>query len=115
MNMPGRIIATVLAVVLVLSLSAAAQNPQARYQLIPAQTELRNGERTSHEVFLLDTQTGKVWKFVAGIGRVTELPENKQGADNAGGSLIGVQAGAFVPVDRIEASAVLENRPHKVR
>ncbi len=40
-----------------------------RYQLVPAQVESQGDPATTtvttHEVFMLDTQTGKVWRYTA--------------------------------------------------
>lgn len=45
----------------------AAPPPNGRYQLIAAEVENQDqsGNFTSHEVFLLDTQTGSLWRFQA--------------------------------------------------
>ncbi|MGA2337417.1 MAG: hypothetical protein WA383_05770 [Terriglobales bacterium] len=73
-----------------------------RYQLVPAQVDSLSGETVQHTVFLLDTQTGKVWKYVAS-GQPKTLREKDQTRDLSGGStIIGMTPGTFVPVDRIE-------------
>jgi len=78
--------------------SAAAS----RYQLVPAQVDSLSGETVQHTVFLLDTQTGKVWKYVAS-GQPKTLKDKDQTRDLSGGStIIGLTPGTFVPVDRIE-------------
>jgi len=73
-----------------------------RYQLVPAQVDSLSGETVQHTVFLLDTQTGKVWKYVAS-GQPKTLKDKDQTRDLSGGStIIGLTPGTFVPVDRIE-------------
>ena len=95
--------------VLCLILVAAGQKPSpkpepaasSRYQLVPAQVDSLTGG-VQHTVFLLDTQTGKVWKYVAS-GQPKMLKEKDQTTDLSGGSTtIGLTPGTFVPVDRIE-------------
>ncbi len=72
-----------------------------RYQLVPAQVDSLTGE-VQHTIFLLDTQTGKVWKYVAS-GQPKTLQGKDQTTDLSGGStIIGLTPGTFVPVDRIE-------------
>jgi len=72
-----------------------------RYQLVPAQVDSLTGE-VQHTVFLLDTQTGKVWKYVAS-GQPKTLKDKDQTTDLSGGStIVGLTPGTFVPVDRIE-------------
>jgi len=99
--------------VLCLILVAAGQksSPKAepaassRYQLVPAQVDSLTGEKVQHTVFLLDTQTGKVWKYVAS-GQQKMLKDKDQTSDLSGGStIIGLTPGTFVPVDRIEFAA----------
>jgi hypothetical protein len=101
-----------LCVPLCLTLVAAAQNPSSkpappaaansRYQLVPAQVDSLTGGTVQHTVFLLDTQTGKVWKYVAS-GQPKTLKDKDQTTDLSGGStIIGLTPGTFVPVDRIE-------------
>ena len=76
-----------------------------RYQLVPAQVDSLSGETVQHTVFLLDTQTGKVWKYVAS-GQPKTLKDKDQTRDLSGGStIIGLTPGTFVPVDRIEFAA----------
>ena len=96
--------------VLCLTLVAAGQKSSpkpepagsSRYQLVPAQVDSLSGETVQHTVFLLDTQTGKVWKYVAS-GQPKMLKEKDQTTDLSGGSTtIGLTPGTFVPVDRIE-------------
>jgi hypothetical protein len=73
-----------------------------RYQLVPAQVDSLGGGTVQHTVFLLDTQTGKVWKYVAS-GQPKTLKEKDQTTDLSGSSTtIGLTPGTFVPVDRIE-------------
>jgi hypothetical protein len=93
-----------------LTLVAAGQKPSpkpepaasSRYQLVPAQVDSLTGEKVQHTVFLLDTQTGKVWKYVAS-GQPKTLKEKDQTTDLSGGStIVGLTPGTFVPVDRIE-------------
>jgi hypothetical protein len=95
--------------VLCLTLVAAGQKSSpkpepagsSRYQLVPAQVDSLTGG-VQHTVFLLDTQTGKVWKYVAS-GQPKMLKEKDQTTDLSGGSTtIGLTPGTFVPVDRIE-------------
>jgi len=95
--------------VLCLTLVAAGQKSSpkpepagsSRYQLVPAQVDSLTGG-VQHTVFLLDTQTGKVWKYVAS-GQPKTLREKDQTRDLSGGStIIGLTPGTFVPVDRIE-------------
>src|ERR1019366_5658527 len=75
-----------------------------RYQLVPAQVDSLAGEKVQHTVFLLDTQTGKVWKYVAS-GQPKTLKEKDQTSDLSGGStIVGLTPGTFVPVDRIEVA-----------
>jgi hypothetical protein len=100
-----------LCVLLCLTLAAAGQKsspktapaaPSSRYQLVPAQVDSLTGGTVQHTVFLLDTQTGKVWKYVAS-GQPKTLKEKDQTTDLSGGSTtIGLTPGTFVPVDRIE-------------
>ena len=96
--------------VLCLILVAAGQKPSpkpepgasSRYQLVPEQVDSLSGEKVQHTVFLLDTQTGKVWKYVAS-GQPKTLKEKDQTSDLSGGStIVGLTPGTFVPVDRIE-------------
>lgn len=76
-----------------------------RYQLVPAQVDSLTGEKVQHTIFLLDTQTGKVWKYVA-TGQPKTLKDKDQTTDLSGGStIIGLTPGTFVPVDRIEFAA----------
>src|SRR3984885_12439926 len=93
-----------------LTLNATAQksSPKAepaalsRYQLVPAQVDSLTGGTVQHTIFLLDTQTGKVWKYVAS-GQPKTLKEKDQTTDLSGGStIVGLTPGTFVPVDRIE-------------
>jgi len=84
----------------------SSPNPEpgasSRYQLVPAQVDSLSGEKVQHTVFLLDTQTGKVWKYVAS-GQPKLLKDKDQTSDLSGGStIIGLTPGTFVPVDRIE-------------
>jgi hypothetical protein len=73
-----------------------------RYQLVPAQVDALTGGTVQHTIFLLDTQTGKVWKYVAS-GQPKTLKEKDQTTDLSGGSTtVGLTPGTFVPVDRIE-------------
>ncbi len=73
-----------------------------RYQLVPAQVDSLGGGTVQHTVFLLDTQTGKVWKYIAS-GQPKMLKEKDQTTDLSGSSTtIGLTPGTFVPVDRIE-------------
>jgi hypothetical protein len=99
-----------LCALLCLTLAAAAQKPSpkpepaasSRYQLVPAQVDSLGGGTVQHTVFLLDTQTGKVWKYVAS-GQPKMLQEKDQTTDLSGSSTtIGLTPGTFVPVDRIE-------------
>ena len=99
-----------LCVLLCLALAAAGQKSSSkpepasasRYQLVPAQVDSLSGGTVQHTVFLLDTQTGKVWKYVAS-GQPKTLKEKDQTTDLSGGStIIGLTPGTFVPVDRIE-------------
>ena len=91
-----------------LSLAAAGQKSSSksepaassRYQLVPAQVDSVGGGTVQHTVFLLDTQTGKVWKYVAS-GQPKTLKEKDQTTD-LGSTTIGLTPGTFVPVDRIE-------------
>ena len=79
-----------------------------RYQLVPAQVDSLSGEKVQHTVFLLDTQTGKVWKYVAS-GQPKTLKEKDQTSDLSGGStIVGLTPGTFVPVDRIEFESKVE-------
>jgi hypothetical protein len=97
-----------LCVLLCLTLDAAGQKPSpkpepaaaSRYQLVPAQMDSLTGGTVQHTVFLLDTQTGKVWKYVAS-GQPKTLKEKDQTTD-LGSTTIGLTPGTFVPVDRIE-------------
>jgi hypothetical protein len=82
--------------------SKAEPSTPSRYQLVPAQVDSLSGEKVQHTVFLLDTQTGKVWKYVAS-GQPKTLKDKDQTNDLSGGStLVGLTPGTFVPVDRIE-------------
>jgi hypothetical protein len=98
-----------LCVVLFLTLAAAGQKSSpkpapaaasSRYQLVPAQVDSLTGGTVQHTVFLLDTQTGKVWKYVAS-GEPKTLKEKDQ-TTYGGSTTIGLTPGTFVPVDRIE-------------
>jgi hypothetical protein len=97
-----------LCVLLCLTLVAAGQKSSpkpegaasSRYQLVPAQVDSLTGGTVQHTVFLLDTQTGKVWKYVAS-GQPKTLQEKDQTTDG-GSTTIGLTPGTFVPVDRIE-------------
>ena len=97
-----------MSILLCLTLTAAAQKPSpkpepvasSRYQLVPAQVDSLGGGTVQHTVFLLDTQTGKVWKYVAS-GLPKTLKEKDQTTD-LGTTTIGLTPGTFVPVDRIE-------------
>ncbi|MGA3091884.1 MAG: hypothetical protein ABSD75_25025 [Terriglobales bacterium] len=76
--------------------------PSSRYQLVPAQVDSLTEGTVQHTVFLLDTQTGKVWKYVAS-GLPKTLKEKDQTTDLSGGrTTVGLTPGTFVPVDRIE-------------
>jgi len=59
----------VLCLILVAAGQKSSPKPEpaasSRYQLVPAQVDSLTGEKVQHTVFLLDTQTGKVWKYVA--------------------------------------------------
>jgi len=95
----------VLCLILVAVGQKSSLKPEAtasRYQLVPAQVDSLSGETVQHTVFLLDTQTGKVWKYVAS-GQPKTLKDKDQTRDLSGGStIIGLTPGTFVPVDRIE-------------
>jgi len=95
----------VLCLILVAVGQKSSLKPEAaasRYQLVPAQVDSLSGETVQHTVFLLDTQTGKVWKYVAS-GQPKTLKEKDQTSDLSGGStIVGLTPGTFVPVDRIE-------------
>ena len=95
----------VLCLILVAVGQKSSLKPEAtasRYQLVPAQVDSLSGETVQHTVFLLDTQTGKVWKYVAS-GQPKTLQGKDQTRDLSGGStIIGLTPGTFVPVDRIE-------------
>jgi hypothetical protein len=82
------------------SSSKSEPAPSSRYQLVPAQVDSVAGGTVQHTVFLLDTQTGKVWKYVAS-GQPKTLKEKDQTTD-LGSTTIGLTPGTFVPVDRIE-------------
>ena len=95
----------VLCLTLVAAGQRSASKPEpvgsSRYQLVPAQVDSLTGE-VQHTVFLLDTQTGKVWKYVAS-GQPKMLKEKDQTTDQSGSrTTIGLPPGTFVPVDRIE-------------
>ena len=96
----------VLCLIVVAAGQRSSPKPEAaassRYQLVPAQVDSLSGEKVQHTVFLLDTQTGKVWKYVAS-GQPKTLKDKDQTTDLSGGSTtIGLTPGTFVPVDRIE-------------
>jgi hypothetical protein len=38
--------------------------------------------KTLHELFLLDAQTGKVWRFLPGLGKMTDVPPGQRGVEN---------------------------------
>jgi len=109
--MKGKMWLLTLCILFWLTLTAAAgQKPSpkpepaasSRYQLVPAQVDSLGGGTVQHTVFLLDTQTGKVWKYVAS-GQPKTLKEKDQTTDLSGSSTtIGLTPGTFVPVDRIE-------------
>jgi hypothetical protein len=81
---------------------SAPAAPSSRYQLVPAQVDSLPGGTVQHTVFLLDTQTGKVWKYVAS-GQPKTLKEKDQTTNlSVGSTTIGLTPGTFVPVDRIE-------------
>jgi hypothetical protein len=61
---------------------SAPASPSSRYQLVPAQVDSLTGGTVQHTVFLLDTQTGKVWKYVAS-GQPKTLKEKDQTTDPA--------------------------------
>lgn len=71
-------------------LSVQSQQPrsdepthQGRFQVIPAVVDAGagQGEGTTHELFLIDTQSGRVWRFQAegtgkdSTGKIIEVPE----------------------------------------
>jgi hypothetical protein len=63
--------------------ASRSASPQARFQLISAEVDagVGMGGDVTHEVFLIDTQTGKVWRFQAGgvskdkQGNMGEVPQ----------------------------------------
>lgn len=108
--MNGKLWLLALCVLLCLTLVAAGQKSSpkperaasSRYQLVPAQVDSLTGEKVQHTIFLLDTQTGKVWKYVAS-GQPKMLKDKDRTTDLSGGATtIGLTPGTFVPVDRIE-------------
>lgn len=77
---------------------------QDRYRIVSAQRNLScspgtvcAGEVVIHEIFLLDAQTGKVWRYFSNGGAMVSVP-SPIGPNQAVGS------GAFIPVERIEHS-----------
>ena len=95
-----------LAALLLTAAALPAQQPSmkssGRYQIIVA--TVGNGdvanEKTVHTVFLLDTETGQVWRYFAGAGATKELSPEEQHAIGLT-TLAGVNAGLFAPVERI--------------
>ena len=77
----------VLCLILVAAGQKSSPKPEpgasSRYQLVPAQVDSLSGEKVQHTVFLLDTQTGKVWKYVAS-GQPKTLKEKDQTSDLSG-------------------------------
>lgn len=93
------------------SLTLRAQQPaeksSGRYQIITA--TVGNGdlinEKTIHIVFLLDTQTGQIWRYFAAAGGVRDLKPEEQYTLDGGTSIItAVSPGSFVPVKRLDTT-----------
>jgi hypothetical protein len=70
-----------------------------------------NPDTTRHEVFLLDTQTGKAWRFLPVTGpkmHVYRSPEGAYGPGATESETVTIQPGAFIPVERFEPIAKIE-------
>lgn len=77
-----------------------------RYRLVPAEVEAVDGSKVLHELFLLDTQTGKVWRFDQAIGKMRDVPPDESGVEN----ISGLTTGVFVLVERWDNFPVKESR-----
>jgi hypothetical protein len=58
---------------------AKPSSPTGKYQLLSAicEPEIASGQANEHCVFLLDTQTGRVWKYQSGVA-VTDADGKQQ-------------------------------------
>lgn len=90
--------ATLLMVLLLMGAAFAhAQGTDSgRYQLVPAEVPAVGGTGMVHDLFLLDTQTGRVWLFHPAIGKMRTIPPSESGTEN----ITGLTQGVFAPVER---------------
>ena len=77
-----------------------------RFQLITATVSDTSGatspELVNHVVFLLDTETGQVWRYFPRVGGVRDLKPQDQYEPTDGKTTNGISPGAFAPVPKIE-------------
>lgn len=90
------------------AIAASAQQPTAkpseRFQIISATVTDAGSDTTEviHVVFLLDTQTGQVWKYVPRVGGLRPLKPTDQYSTDKGGTALLLSPGGWVPISRIE-------------
>jgi len=64
-----------------------------RYQLISAQVMgASDSDKSVPQLFLLDTDTGKVWRYVSTAGPIKDFKNGES-----------ILTGAFIPVERLDA------------
>jgi len=78
--------------------------PSERYKIISATITTGAGspDQLHHVIFLLDTQTGQVWRYVEGIGGGRDLKPQDQFSLDSTSTVVAISPGGFVPVPRIE-------------
>jgi hypothetical protein len=90
--------------------SAVAQQPapkaSGRFQIVTATVSDTSGatspDRLDHVVFLVDTQTGQVWRYFTRVGGVRDLKPQDQYSLDDKSTTNGISPGALVPVPKIE-------------
>ena len=92
----------------------ATPKPDGRYQLISTTiTTSGTPDQIRHIVFLLDTQTGQVWRYFEGVGGSRQLKPQDQfpSLDSSNSTIIAISPGGFVLVPQID----LPPSPAKLR
>jgi len=78
--------------------------PDERYQLVSTTvTTTGTPDQIRHIVFLLDTQTGQVWRYFEGVGGPRDLkPKDQFSSTEPTSTIVAISPGGFVPVPQIE-------------
>jgi hypothetical protein len=101
-----RLLLAMLLCVVAVSAQQPAPKASGRFQIVSATisdtSDASSPDHIDHVVFLLDTETGQVWRYFTRVGGIRDLKPQDQYSLDDKSTTNGISPGALVPVPRIE-------------